>query len=532
MNRSFLSLLALSTIAHAAPDDILRFTNGDQLHGAYQGIGEGNAILWTRPDLSTQLSLKSENVRHIILRGATPAMDVSSYAFVTLLNGDQIPGEVLSFDDKITRVRSSVVGEIDLPSESIAAINPNPFGGKLQYAGPFSADGWEVYRPEDRDPKAIAKKQAESKEAESKEEKSEEKKDEKPAEKKEEVSWQHAGTAWYHVKGMHVLARKNCLGESTLMRFRLAWRERLNVNIALNADFALPPEPKKEEEQEGKKAGIAPRQPMMFFNGMPTNHTLSFGNALVLSIYQTYFSLTRCGYDDNGQVINQRMLQSQSGVQLPESGEATIEVRCNRAKGLLMLFVNGQYAAQWEDIDSLKPDAEKEDDAAITPLGHGFAIQCNNPLRLSEFVISEWSGIKDSAYSLSHETRDIILLSNGTDRYSGEITGIKDNKAYFKNTYSELEIPLTEISEIVFAKKPQPESKEAAEGTITARFYPTGKISGQAQTSESATLKLTHPLAKQLEVKLQNAVSLEFSDDNPFLEIMDNNQDIQLTPDK
>lgn len=527
MNRSLLSLLALSTIAHAAPDDILRFTNGDQLHGKYQGIGNGNVILWTRPDLDAQLSLKSENVRHIILRGAVPAADPSSYAFVTLLNGDQIPGEVLSCDEKITRIRSSVVGEIDLPSENISAIHPNPFGGKIQYAGPFSNDGWEVYRPEDRDPKARAKKQ-EAKPAEEEDQK----KDVKPEEKKEEFSWQHSGSSWYHVKGMHVLARKNCLGESTLMRFRLSWRERLNVNIALNADFATPPEPKKEEQDDGKKAGAAARQPMMFFNGMPSNHTLSFGNALVLSIYQTYFSLTRCGYDGNGQVVNQRMLQTQTGVQLPESGEATIEVRCNRAKGLLMLFVNGQYAAQWEDIESLKPATEKDDEAAIAPLGHGFAIQCNNPLRLSEFVISEWSGIKDSAYSLSHETRDIILLSNGTDRYSGEITAIKENKAYFKNSYSELEIPLTEISEIVFAKKPQAESKEPAEDTITARFYPTGKISGQPQASESGKLKLTHPLARQLEVRLENAVSLEFSDDNPFLEIMEHHQDLPPTPDK
>ncbi|MFM2171205.1 MAG: hypothetical protein RI957_1434 [Verrucomicrobiota bacterium] len=526
MNRSLFSLFALSAIAHAAPDDILRFTNGDQLHGKYQGMGDGNAILWTRPDLATQISLKSENVRHIVLRGATPTTDACSFAFVTLQNGDQIPGEVLSFDEKNTRIRSHVVGEIDLPSESISAINPNPFGGKLQYAGPFSADGWEVYKPEDRDPKASAKKKSES------ETSADDKKESKAADKKDEVSWQHSGSSWYHVKGMHVLARKNCLDESTLLRFRLAWRERLNVNIALNADFALPPELKKDEENEGKKAGVAARQPMMFFNGMPSNHSLSFGNALVLSVYQSYFSLTRCGYDTNGQVINQRMLQTQSGVQLPESGEATIEVRCNRAKGLLMLFVNGQYAAQWEDIDSLKPEAERKEDEGVPPLGRGFAIQCNNPLRVSEVVISEWSGIKDSAYSLSHEKRDIILLSNGTDRYSGEIIEIKDNKVIFKSAYSELAIPLTEISEIVFAKKQQTESKEAAEGTITARFYPTGKISGQAQASSALALKLNHPLAKQLELQLHHAVSLEFSDENPFLEIMDHNQDIQLTPDK
>jgi hypothetical protein len=535
MNRSLLSLLALSTLAQAASDDILRFTNGDQLHGQYQGMGDGNVILWSRQDLGAQLALKPENVRHIILRGATPNTDVSSFAYVTLINGDQIPGEVVSFDEKNTRIRSSVVGEISIPSEKIAAINPNPFGGKLQYAGPFSTDGWEIYRPEDRDPKAIAKKAAEKKELEEqnapdkKEEGDTKSKETSPDKKAEEPSWKHAGAAWYHLKGMNVLARKDCLGESSLMRFRIAWRERLNVNIAINADFALPPAP-KEDEKEGKKAGVAPRQPMMFFNGMPSNHTVSFGNALVLSVYQSYFSLTRCGYDAHGQMINQRMMQSHSGVQLPESGEATIEIRSNRAKGLLMLFINGQYAAQWEDIASLKSDEEKEEGSVDPALGSGFAIQCSNPLRLSEMVISEWSGIKDSAYSMSHEKRDIILLTNGTDRYSGEITQIKDDKAFFKNSYSVLEIPLGEISEIVFAKKEQPESKEPAEGSVTARFYPTGKISGLALASSPTTLKLNHPTATQLEVNLSHAISLEFSDENSFLETMDVNQEKNLTP--
>lgn len=551
MNRSFLSLLALSTLAVSAADDILRFSNGDQLHGKYQGMGDGNVILWTREDLGAQLSLKPENVRHIILRGATPNTDVGSFAYITLINGDQIPGEVVGFDDKTTRIRSSVVGDITIPSDKVAAINPNPFGGKLQYAGPFSPEGWEVYRPEDRDPKAVAKKAEEKKELEKQEaaakedaikivpaddkknQPEEKKSSDAPAEKKaEEPSWKHAGAAWYHLKGMNVLARKDCLGESSLVRFRIAWRERLNVNIAMNADFAAPPEPKDEEGKEGKKAGIVGRQPMMFFNGMPSNHTLSFGNALVLSVYQSYFSLTRCGYDAHGQVINQRMLQSQSGVQLPESGEATIEIRSNRAKGLLMLFINGQYAAQWEDIVNLKNDAQNEEAQTDPPLGRGFAIQCSNPLRLSEMVISEWSGIKDSAYSMSHEKRDIILLSNGTDRYSGEITQIKDDKAFFKNAYSLLEIPLAEISEIVFAKKTEPESKEPAEGTVTARFYPTGKISGLALASSPTSLKLNHPSATPLEVNLSHAISLEFNDDSSFLEIMDQHQEKNLTPDE
>ncbi|NDC79181.1 MAG: hypothetical protein EBZ67_15115 [Chitinophagia bacterium] len=110
--------------------------------------------------------------------------------------------------------------------------------------------------------------------------------------------------------------------------------------------------------------------------------------------------MTRCGYDTTGTPIAQRMAHTQSNVQLPDSGEATIEIRSDRNKGLLMLFINGQYAAQWEELDPLLHNGEKADDNANMPLGNGFAIQATNgntPLRLSDMVIIEWNGIKDSA---------------------------------------------------------------------------------------------------------------------------------------
>ena len=529
MNRTLLSLIALSTSALGAAEDVLRFTNGDQLHGEYQGIGEDQTVLWTRADLAAQLSLKSKNIRHIVLQGAAPQKNPSLFSYITLTNGDQIPGRVINFDDKTLELDSHAVGKISIPSTAVAGINPNPFGGKLMYVGPFSPDGWEVLSPqeikviEEADPFAGAEENKEEPKVEKKEEK-----------KKEEPSWKHAGSSWYHVKGTQPLIRRDCMGESSRLRFRISWRNRLNVNVALHADFMQPPEKKKEEGENNKKAGIV-RAPAFGFNGM-SNQAQSFGNSLVLNIYQTYFSLSRHGYDANGQPISQRLVHTQSGVQLPNSGDATIEIRSDRSKGLLMIFINDQYAAQWEDLPRLKNDEEEKDkESTDQPLGSGFGLQCtgtSDPLRLSDVVISEWNGIKDSAYSMSHEKRDIILLGNGTDRYSGEVTGIKNNTVTFKNAYSELQIPLSEVSEIVFAKSAKPETKEAAEGTVTARFYPTGKISGLPLTSQRNILQLNHLAAAQLNVDLSTAISLEFNDENPFLETLDEEPNQPLVPEE
>ena len=236
----------------------------------------------------------------------------------------------------------------------------------------------------------------------------------------------------------------------------------------------------------------------------------------------------------------QRMTHSQSSVRLPESGDATFELRSDRKSGLLMLFINGEYAAQWEEIDPIvandttpenKDDAEKKD----PPLGNGFGIQAitgNTPIRLTDLVISEWNGVKDSAYSMSNEHRDIVLLTNGTDRYSGDVVGISDGKLRFKSAYSELEIPLQEISEITFAKKIESEKSETPANTVTARFYPVGKISGVMQVSDRKTLNIQHATAAKISIDLSTAVSLEFSDENPFLEALDEKEKEELVPRK
>lgn len=525
MPRLYLPLgLALCSLASAA--DVLRFTNGDQLHGTFQGLNDTNAILWSRNDLHAPLTLKTQQVRHVLLQTQQAPLNAESFAYISLICGDQIPGQVLRMTKKTTVIRSHALGEISLPTTHIAAIHPQPIGGVIHYIGPYSADGWEVLkekpRPLNDQPQVEIKPVPSDPSATGTKNQSQHKK---------HSAWVHAGTAWYHTKGTEPLIRKNCLGKRTILRFRLSWRERLNANIALHADFAPPPDEKKKDDA---KEGEAPAQKRMaFFNGMPQNQVQLYGNALILNIFQTYFSLNRCGYDASGQIISQRMMHTQSNVQLPDSGDAVIEIRSDRTKGMIMLFINGQYAAQWEDIEQLQNTPKDPSNDADPPLGNGFAIQCtkaNTPMRLSDLLIADWNGIKDSAHSLTHEERDIVLLSNGTDRYSGEILRIDQQKAFFRTQYSTLEIPLSEIAELHLARPNPSAEPEITEGSITARFYPTGKISGIPLTSAPHTLQLRSRFNTNWQVNLTHAIALDFHDENPFLDTMDNASPKPLTP--
>jgi hypothetical protein len=522
MSRTLSSLaLALLSLAHA--EDVLRFTNGDQLHGSFQGINEATAILWNRPDLTAPLTLQSSQVRHVLLQTQQAPLKADSFAYLSLACGDQIPGEVLSMTKEQTVIRSHAVGEITLPTSQILAIHPQPVGGTIHYLGPYAPDGWEVLAEPENPPRPQPQVEVKPVAPAADDAKAEKKKSKSPA-------WVHAGTAWYHTKGTEPLARKDCLGERTMLRFRLSWRERLNANIALHADFSPPPA--AAAQQEPPADGAAAPKRMAFFNGMPQNQVQLYGNALVLNIYQTYFSLNRCGYDATGQIISQRMMHTQSNVQLPDSGDATIEIRSDRSKGMIILFVNGQYAAQWEDIEQLKSTPADAADPADPKLGHGFAIQCTNanaPMRIADFLIADWNGIKDSAHSMSHDQRDIILLSNGTDRYSGEILRIDQQKAFFRTQFSTLEIPLSEIAEINFAR-PTTTPPENSEGTVTARFYPVGKISGIPLSSAARSLQLRSRFDRPWQVDLTHAIAIEFNDENPFLETMDEAEQKPLTP--
>lgn len=516
--------LALCSLASAA--DVLRFTNGDQLHGTFQGINDTNAILWNRDDLSAPLTLKTDQVRHILLQTQQAPLDQQSFAYISLTCGDQIPGQVTQLSQENAVIRSHALGEITLPTSHIQAIHPQPIGGTIHHIGPYSSEGWEILT-EKKSPK---NDQAHVEVKPAPPTNPEEKK-KLPEKKPTDPTWVHAGTAWYHTKGTEPLARKNCLGERTMLRFRLAWRERLNANIAIHADFAPPPPAADDAEAHDGEAPAKKR--VAFFNGMPQNQVQLYGNALVLNIFQTYFSLNRCGYDASGQIISQRMMHTQSNVQLPDSGDAVIEIRSDRTKGMIMLFINGQYAAQWEDIEQLQNTPKDPSKDADPPLGNGFAIQCTNanaPMRLSDLLIADWNGIKDSAHSLTHEERDIVLLSNGTDRYSGEILRIDQQKAFFRTQYSTLEIPLSEIAELHLARPNPSAEPENTEGSITARFYPTGKISGIPLTSAPRTLQLRSRFNTNWQVNLTHAIALDFHDENPFLDTMDDAPPKPLTP--
>ncbi len=70
--RSFIALslclTALPAVAEPAADpdlDLLRFSNGDALHGQFKGIGEGPVVHWSGTTFQDTIQLQTDKLRRI-----------------------------------------------------------------------------------------------------------------------------------------------------------------------------------------------------------------------------------------------------------------------------------------------------------------------------------------------------------------------------------------------------------------------------------------------------------------------------------
>jgi len=106
-------VFGIMVLAAAESPDLLRFTNGDQLHGKFTGIKDESLVVWRRDDISAPVELKPSQLRHIVLRGGKPQKALPSFSHLTLVNGDSIPGKITRIDDT-ARLLGSPAATVEL----------------------------------------------------------------------------------------------------------------------------------------------------------------------------------------------------------------------------------------------------------------------------------------------------------------------------------------------------------------------------------------------------------------------------------
>ena len=484
--------------------DLLRFSNGNRLDGHFAGLKKGANVIWKRDDVEAPVEFKSSQLRQVVLRGGRPAKQLPDLSTVTLINGDRIPGTVTAISARDITLDTPFSGPLVLPRNAVTSLSPNPLGGKLLYNGPFSEEGWTTRATGNPDNDAPQPRAAD--------------KDKETAEAKV-PAWSYSSGAWYHRQGNAALVRDVGMTDQSVLRFQVAWKTRLSMSVAFHADL------KDAPQAPANGANAANGQRAVRIDSGSGSLPQMFGNAYVMNLYTGYVILNRCGYDNNGKPYTERLQSNVSNTRLPESGEATVEIRCSRQTGEITLFVNEEFAAQWNENVAPGESGYAGKGGAIGFQVQGMSMQGQSgtavPVRISDILVAEWNGMPDAARSMQSNDQDIVLLTNGTDRFSGEVTGLENGKLQLKGRYGNFELPLSQISETRFARNHLAKPAEPAADRVSVRFLPFGQISGTIADGNDAKLSLDSPLAGKVQMDIDYAVMLDFKNSTSFLDDWD-----------
>ena len=505
-----------------AGSDLIRFDNGDIMHGTFAGLNDG--ILWKRPDIDNPIRfLKTETIRQIIFNDYQTADLGENISYITLISGDRIPGVISSLEDDQLVLDSPIVGTLTIPRNRVRSIAPNPYEGELIYAGPFNSNGWMRLSSEEEEQTPSQKEEVEGKVQE------------QPTQNDQAVpSWLYSGAAFYSISRAPLVFDAH-LPEVGRLRFKASYKSQINLAIAIHADLSRPLIEEADQKnntddktEESKPATEEAEKPALRFESLTKTHQNKpietipwmrpgqsnyadfFGKSYVLNIYSSYPALNRSSFNEEGRAIHSRLAGVRNSVALPTSGETEIDIRFDRKKNLIMLFIDGKYSSQWSDPAGYLADGT----------GIGFLNSSSgNQIRISDLVITTWNGIEDSALSMEHPERDVMLLTNGTDRFSGNLEQIKDGAAHLQTAFAKVIVPLRDLSKIELNSKNQASLDDPIfhwkTEPASILFKPFGLIYCHPESSTSDLLKGSSPYLGELQINLKSATMLRLLDESP-----------------
>ena len=489
--------------------DMLRFSNNDTLHGNFLSFGKDGTMLWKNPEVKEPIHFSTQKIHRIILNHGQGHQSTGQSSTVTLVNGDVIPGSITSANQKSVILKTDHLGTITLPRDTVSRIAPTPFGGKLLYYGPLNTNGWKTMLPPETkktDEKAEEKKPLVKIEDQQEDQQEDQEEDEAQEEKDTNADWKHIASAWYSGTDKNrYLTRMDALPDNCRLAFKLGWRGSLYCNIAIHADFDPPVNKGKENDKaQGNIQG---------------NMATTVGHAYVVSLSTHSSSLYACSFDKDGNPTSTRIDTDGNRVSLGLSGkeEADFEFRIDRPNKQLLLYLDGNFKTKWDLGDDY---AGTGNHLSFRNLRYS-----NAELRVSDIIISRWNGLKDSAQSMQTPDRDVILLTNGVDRFSGKLNHILDGKVSFRGSYNnDFSIPVDEVQEIHLASNNLRKMPEDVDDKSTYFYiHPYGRISGMPSPGDINSTKLNSNLLGELSLNTRYVNIIDFSHQNSLLDLWDDN---------
>ena len=127
----------------AADSDLLKFSNGDTLHGTILSVLADGALRWRRADVKDSIPFKLDNVLELQLAPRPPRTTRTAHRLVVeLTNGDRLAGDLVTLNDKTLKLDTWYAGPLELKRAMIQRIVCHTAPPDAVYAGPTGLAGW------------------------------------------------------------------------------------------------------------------------------------------------------------------------------------------------------------------------------------------------------------------------------------------------------------------------------------------------------------------------------------------------------
>ncbi len=406
---------------------IVRFANGDQLSGEVGALSK-ETLVWNSMILKEPAEFDLKHVVDLSMPATLAENDdkvrPEHIATLEMTNGDSIQGQLAGLTDEEIRLNTWYAGAMVFRRVNVKSVLIERNSDYL-YRGPNSIEEWTADRLQ--------------------------------------TEWSFKDGALY-AGSAGGIAREVDFPEEFIISFDAAWRGTFRPKVVFRSDDITTSNPESGYE--------------MIFQG----------NSV---------------YVKRGDSNNPLGRSNNSGI-LRENEKARIEIRFSSASGKILLYIDGEFVDLWEDDDVEKPR-----------LGKGFHIvsQDSSPLRISNLSVTGWDGYigelpnrqdrfrnrnfgaeldfgdeeapGGEEAAVADENR--MILRNG-DTIDGEVTSVSNERITIKTKFSEVEIPVERLKNVVL-KSADMETPKRNKGDVRATLADGTKLVFRLDSVEKGVLE-------------------------------------------
>jgi hypothetical protein len=420
---------------------VVRFLNGDVLHGELVAIDAQRQIRWRNADIKEDFEFDARTITRMRPGERKSSRAKAPFnALLRLANGDELAGNILSLDKDKLVLETWYAGKLTLPRTSVQSMRFLSEGPSL-YEGPTGLEGWTLSAAKDEPGKP---------------------------------PWKYLNGVLYSASAGGI-ARDFKLPKRASLDVDVAWREFLQLTITIYTTslkvYSL--------NRMGMAGIVAAGGVVPGFDALPPAPQEGPGFYAIQLNQNTAYLMT---VKTNGQILNTPM-EIIPG--LEQKNRARFGVRVDKDKKTISLLVDGTVFKTWTE------PAEFAGQGTCVR----FVQQGQSLMNMSNIKVSDWDGSLVPPPTLStndNPKNDFVLLKN-QDSLAGTLLAVREGKLSITASFGPLDVPLPRVAQIIFA--PEKLARAAPqEGAVRALFADRGSLTFHVEKCDEKFMTVSSPL--------------------------------------